>query len=620
MNDIETIEIPASRPVRRSKKIKVPNHMKLVAMTPYVKPTIDDFINEISELRDNVLPECITNTNTYFTSTTMRWGDLKFYPKNYKGELETHNIQNSKSNRNPSVHIKSKKLPKKLEYGIRIMGGNSSFNSLPVGILDDSIALQAEDRGHQGMVLFFYYDEKWPVSVWKSALRILDKKLPEEQRTTDTTAIVESLHTKLKDKKIKSLSFSEIVPMYIKKKKDETHIPIELKVYPNRTMHRREILGLNNSEDGWLTHQNAVSESEIVLEGICGVGNDYIDKIYTPVEGSDLFQGSKTMFSKHAKVGHKMERFEEEPIMLWLSSRETRKNSLPIYRGFDCSTESARIQQYKDFVEQVSYNELDKIVETEVNFLTNVSDCVNIESFENKITDILDLPKYKDKSTTNIKDLSITKIDSALMMSQIIRDYLELSKARLTRDVVQNVGNKILKMATELLDNTNIQSNLMGSGTGAKGRYHSFYLQLETDLQKLPYEEVSDVKETLISNTKQKLNSSLNPNGDIQMIDRDENAKSAFKMVVVNIDKGIGFESGHRKAGIEGKNIDNYFLQFEGDNGFWSNKRDFKPNEYSDEYLKSIKEFMKTNDLNENDDWQDAYQNTRKFVSSVWKH
>ena len=108
----------------------------------------------------------------------------------------------------------------------------------------------------------------------------------------------------------------------------------------------------------------------------------------------------------------------------------------------------------------------------------------------------------------------------------------------------------------------------LGSGTGAKGRYHSFYLQLETDLQKLPYEEVSDVKETLISNTKQKLNSSLNPNGDIQMIDRDENAKSAFKMVVVNIDKGTGFESGHRKAGIEGKNIDNYFLQFEGDKGF----------------------------------------------------
>ena len=28
----------------------------------------------------------------------------------------------------------------------------------------------------------------------------------------------------------------------------------------------------------------------------------------------------------------------------------------------------------------------------------------------------------------------------------------------------------------------------------------------------------------------------------------------------------------HRKAGIEGKNIDNYFLQFEGDNGFCQTK------------------------------------------------
>ena len=88
---------------------------------------------------------------------------------------------------------------------------------------------------------------------------------------------------------------------------------------------------------------------------------------------------------------------------------------------------------------------------------------------------------------------------------------------------------------------------------------------------------------------------------------------------MVNIDKGTGFESGHRNAGIDSKDIENFFLQFTGDNGFWSNKRDFEPNTYSIEYLNSIKEFMKTNQLNDNDEWQDAYQNTRKFVNSVWK-
>jgi len=582
------------------------------------KISYEDFKKEVNYLRKNVLPKCVKDKNNFFTGYLIKWGDLKFYPKNYNGDLEPYNVQNSKSNRNPSIHLKSKKLPKKLSYGIRIMGSNASFNSLPLGILNDTTALQAEDRGHQGLVLFFNYDEKWPVSVWKSALRILDSELVDDERTSDTKKIVESLKSLFKDKKAKELSFSEIIPLDIKKKKDDTYIPIEFKVYPNRTFHRREILGINNNEDTWQIHQKAAAEAEIAIEGMYGVDNDYFDKIYTPVEGTELFQGSKTMFSKHAKVGHQMERYEEEPIMLWLSSRQYRKGSLERYRGFDCSTLSTRNTQYKEFVENVSKDkQLDKLVETEVNFLTYISECVNIESFENKVDDVAEL--YKGKSTTNIKDLSMTKVDSALMMAQIIRDYLESRSARLTKDVVITVGNKVLKMATYMLDNTDTQKNLIEVGTGAKGRYQQFYMNLESELDELPYEEVSDVKETLISKAKQTLDSSLNPNGEIPMIDRDENAKAVFKIVMVNIDKGIGLESGHKRAGIDSKDIDNFFLQFEGDNGFWSNKRDFDPNIYSDEYLNSVKDFMATNELLMNDDWQDAYQNTRKFVKSVWE-
>jgi hypothetical protein len=555
--------------------------------------------------------------NTYFTAYVIKWSDLKFYPKNYKGELQPHDIQNSQSNRNPSINVNSKKLPKKLAYGIRIMGGNSSFNYLPLGILNDTIALQAEDRGHEGGVLFFNYDTKWPIKIWKRALQILETEVMESEQTSNTKLIVKSLKSLMSDKKVKELSFAEIVPLDIKKEKDNAYVPIELKVYPNRTFHRREILGINNNEDTWQTHQKAVAEAEIVLDTMYGVGNDYFDKIYTPVEGKALFQGELTMLAKHATAGHKMERYEEEPIMLWLSSRQYRKGTLDIYRGFDCSTLTTRIAQYKTFVENIPNDKkLDDLVKSEVDFLTNISECVNIDSFETTIDDIV--AKYKGKSTTNINDLSMTKMDSALMMAQIIRDYLDTRSARLTRDVVITVGNKVLKMASELLENEKIQYELISASTGANGRYKEFYLHLASELSELPYEEVSDVKETLISKAKQQLDSSLNPNGDIPMIDRDENAKSVFKIVIVNINKGVGFEKGHKNAGIDGKDIDNFFLQFTGDNGFWSNKRDFEPSTYSTEYLNSIKEFMKTNELNDNDEWQDAYQNTRKFVTSVW--
>ena len=79
--------------------------------------------------------------------------------------------------------------------------------------------------------------------------------------------------------------------------------------------------------------------------------------------------------------------------------------------------------QYKKFVENVLKDKLDTLVETEVNFLTYISECVNIDSFETKLNDVV--KSYKGKSTTNIKDLSMTKVDSALMMAQIVRDYIQ---------------------------------------------------------------------------------------------------------------------------------------------------------------------------------------------------
>ena len=85
-------------------------------------------------------------------------------------------------------------------------------------------------------------------------------------------------------------------------------------------------------------------------------------------------------------------------------------------------------------------------------------------------------------------------------------------------------------MATQLIDKTVTQKSLIEVGTGAKGRYQQFYIDLENELSTLPYEEVSDVKETLIS-TKQSLHSSLNPNGEIPMIDRDEMQNLFLKSV-----------------------------------------------------------------------------------------
>lgn len=584
----------------------------------FPKVTKKQFKELVSNIRDTYLDSCVANNETHFDGCTITWGDLKMYPKKYQGELEVGDIQNSQSNRDPSILDTSKKLPKKLSYALRIMGGNSSFNFLPLGMLDDTIALQAEDRGHEGTILFFHYEKSWPKSIWKKVQRQLDSELPENDRTASTKLIAENLSNKLKDKKITELSLSEVIPSSVCKKQSNTNIPIQIKVYPNRAMHRREILGINNSEDSWTTHQKGILSAEIKLDDKYGVGNDYMDTIYSLVEGDELFQGEKTMFSRHNKVGDKMERFEEEIIMLWNSSRKTRTGGiLDIYRGFDCSAEKRRIKQYEDYV--IVTNKMDAENEASVGkeFLNWISECVDINTFENNIEQVVN--KHNGSSTTNINDLSMTKVDSALMIAHLIDSYIKLSSSNATKETVLNVTGYVLQMASDLILDSKVQNDLIKAGTGANGRYNKFYSILEEELKKLPYETISDVKSTLISMAKQSLDTSLNPNGDISMIDRNSGSKSEFKIVTVNISDGVGFDKGHKNSGKDGKDISNFFLQFSGDNRFHSNKRNFIPSEYSSEYLNSIKEFMNLHDLMMDDDWQEAYQNTRKFVQSVWK-
>lgn len=584
----------------------------------FPKVTKKQFKELVSNIRDTYLDWCVANKETHFDGCTITWGDLKMYPKKYQGELEVGDIQNSQSNRDPSILDTSKKLPKKLSYALRIMGGNSSFNFLPLGMLDDTIALQAEDRGHEGTILFFHYEKSWPKSIWKKVQRQLDSELPENDRTASTKLIAENLSNKLKDKKITELSLSEVIPSSVCKKQSNTNIPIQIKVYPNRAMHRREILGINNSEDSWTTHQKGSLAAEIQLDDKYGVGNDYMDTIYSLVEGDELFQGEKTMFSRHNKVGDKMERFEEEIIMLWNSSRKTRTGGiLDIYRGFDCSAEKRRIKQYEDYV--IATNKMDAENEASVGkeFLNWISECVDINTFENNIEQVVN--KHNGSSTTNINDLSMTKVDSALMISHLIDSYIKLSSSNATKETVLNVTGYVLQMASDLILDSKVQNDLIKAGTGANGRYNKFYSILEEELKKLPYETISDVKSTLISMAKQSLDTSLNPNGDISMIDRNSGSKSEFKIVTVNISDGVGFDKGHKNSGKDGKDISNFFLQFSGDNRFHSNKRNFIPSEYSSEYLNSIKEFMNLHHLMMDDDWQEAYQNTRKFVQSVWK-
>ena len=80
------------------------------------------------------------------------------------------------------------------------------------------ILLQQKIEGIRGWYYFSTMINNGPF-LYGNRLRILSNNLTVDERTSDTTKIVESLKSLLNDKKVKKLSFSEIVPLEIKKKK-----------------------------------------------------------------------------------------------------------------------------------------------------------------------------------------------------------------------------------------------------------------------------------------------------------------------------------------------------------------------------------------------------------------
>ena len=155
-----------------------------------------------------------------------------FHEKDYKGELEKYDTKNSFSNRNPSLSEEGKKLyklVKKLVYSIRVIGGQASFNWIPLGILPDVICLEAEDRGHQGTLLFSNWRTQWKKTTWKKVITILEE---EYDCNEEVKAIIEEIQNL--SSSYEKFSIEEVIPSDIKRYWLNYQHNIEFKVYSSR--------------------------------------------------------------------------------------------------------------------------------------------------------------------------------------------------------------------------------------------------------------------------------------------------------------------------------------------------------------------------------------------------
>ncbi len=547
----------------------------------------------------------------------MKFTDIEFYERDYKGDVKPHYIKNSRDNRRPSVKPNSKKLPKKIEYVIRIICNISSFNFFPVGVCPDSQCLEGEDRGHAATILWCHFTTFFDVKVWRKVHAIMSKYMSNKSIINPyIQEVYARMETMIQNHKGSGFSLQELIPQNIMEDwTNNATIPVQIKTYPNRDMHVQEIIKFNGTEDTWIAHQRALRKTASYLRKMNVDAEHLFDTIFSYVDGNDYFIGNdEVFFTSHRSQTERAENSEEEIVWLWLSATKTGENDLDIYRKFNTTDEDKRYEQYEKLLEVGKYRGV-KSWQSEVEFLNIIALSKAYTTFENTLENLCKPLRINKKTHTNLKDLTVGKVDAALMFCWIIRKYIDTHKLPNTVLNYEKVANLVFEKANELLKDDVIVHDLLEAHGSHKGRYDNFFKLLIAHLE--PTEDtVTDIKQSLLLDARTRLKkTSLNPDVPFMVIDRSGKGAKSFKTVEIDLVNGTGLDKGHKDPSASGNNINNFFLQFAMDNRSWSNNRIFDPAEYGAEYLAEVYKWVTANN---NPEYLEAYMNTKKFIDTVW--
>ena len=584
-------------------------------------PFIDNYdlknhFDKVDYLIAHILPEVQKTKNVFMGRT----GELSFkdarkiFRERGTDNLTSEEIENSISNRAVMLSEKGPKIEKlirKISYGVRILSGESSFNWLPVGIVPDSPSPQAEDRGHEGTLLFCHWRTKWSKKTWKRVVKKLDERT---DKTPNLNELIDNIKNLINKKSIDKFSLSQIVPKHRKSDIDNYIFPVEYKVYPNRKYHDNEILGINEQEDEWQVHQKCMKPVERQIRERLGARSERLYDIYNLVKDSDLFLGNDLVFANHKAIASKMEMPEEEIIWLFASSISSRKTYMEKYRGFFVSNVDSRSKAYATAIQ-----EFPKVADwkTLVNHIEwTYRSLIPVKLFQKTLDETVEYLNNNNISTGNVKDLTPKKPDAALMFVEVTKEFVQ-KHGNLTENMFGKISNAVFKIATELVGDKAAMEKLAVRGTGAKARWEQFFSPLVSKLDELKKDDINDSKDETIKQCLEimdKKNIALPLDKDFKIFDRRENAKDMFETKYINVRKAKRLDNGHR---IAGEDSGGFFLQFHGDNIFWKDKKNFEDlRKYAVEYMSSVKKYLDS--VNENwefdEELNEAYQNTMRFV------
>jgi hypothetical protein len=525
-------------------------------------------------------------------------------------------IKNSYSNRKvmlSEAKPKREKLDRKLVYAIRFFSGIASSNSIPMGIVPDTPCIQLEDRGHFTGLLIERINYEWSLQTWKRVL----KKLETEKCNPLLDMYITRIENKI-DSKLKKFSLDSLNTPDDRERINNYKPSYELKVYPNREMHDDEIVFINSLDDKWQIHQIAMKAVEKNTRKVHGHDNTIIADRYELVRDDDLFLGNnKFAMTGNAKAASKMENHEEEPMMLFAGALATSKTMHEMYNALGTSAENKRTTMYEKAIEQFQTLEDWKVLVKNVK--TVLENDIPMSLLQKTIDKTSDkVAKYV--TETNVRDLTPRKVDASLM---IVYTALRLSEERKLRQTEKNLrrcAEDVINTMQSMIKDIEKMKELCMMSSTAKTRALNFFTPLlETCIQNSD-ENQDDSKDLLIRKSLEIVsqnNISIVTDRPITILDREENDSDGFRLVEVVIDEGRGLHLGHCKSGDDSGG---FFLQPAGDNIFWSNKRDFVPSEYADEYMSEVAKYLAgvSSTWFSDAELMQAYTNTQN-LANIWK-
>jgi len=513
-----------------------------------------------------------------------------------KAKNVSYHIFNSVWNRIPNFGI-DLVLKQKLIYAFDIGTGLASYNQLPLSWITDTFYraknFLMKDRGHITTLVCWMYREEFSIKLimgvvnssliynksvdnWKDDSRI-SKAVPiltniKKYLDSVLKTYMENNTLKSKDCKVSLKNICENVPDF-NKMLNHTRISIEARK-ESIWIHSKEILGLNNSANQWITFQKSFLSwvtDVMKIDGDDGYFTEVlnINKLRSKIDKMEGFNGSRTngLLSRSMNSYKKaVKQFEEIFPLRLIAIRTYESKYIERANKYDCTKE----KDLKNQLESLSKKNVkfdDAIATLDI---ANIIIC-NDEwvSYDNERKTLKKQCSSND-DTRNLDDSSIGKEDFGLACIDSIIELLSKVPGmdkRNPADMVNSYTSQFIEALRNRLRYVVEESLIFSAPKHMESRFNLIikpaYKQLERDIEK----EKKVSRQHLYQQELNKITSNLNGTSEFTVLLEKE---SYNKPKIVKIDFSKSRKEAKLDLGKKNHNVGyivgNVFVQIAGHN------------------------------------------------------